>query len=106
MAIVGEQPNGQGGTKPIYRNMGSMFKNDQGKISLKIDSIPVGDGWNGWVQVFDLDGDRAMQNSGANQQQNNYQQAPQRQAPQQQAPQRQASAPAGNFDDFDDDIPF
>ncbi len=47
-------------------------------------------------------------------QQGGYQQAPQQQAPQQaqqqQAPQRQApqqpTAPAGNFDDFDDDIPF
>ncbi|MFA7554722.1 MAG: single-stranded DNA-binding protein [Spongiibacteraceae bacterium] len=45
-------------------------------------------------------------------QQNDYQQAPQqapRQAPPQQsrpAPQQQPVAPAGNFDDFDDDIPF
>ncbi|MGK0498690.1 MAG: single-strand DNA-binding protein [Oceanicoccus sp.] len=41
-------------------------------------------------------------------QQSAPQQAPQQQAPQPQAPQQQAPAqqPAGNFDDFDDDIPF
>ncbi|MEE8058184.1 MAG: single-stranded DNA-binding protein [Pseudomonadales bacterium] len=47
--------------------------------------------------------------------QNGYQQAPQQPAPQQPAPQQpapqqpapqQQAAPAGNFDDFDDDIPF
>lgn len=46
----------------------------------------------------------------AQQQQGGYQQPPRQQAPQQQAPQQQApqqqAAPAGNFDDFDDDIPF
>lgn len=53
----------------------------------------------------------------APQQQAPQQQAPQQQAPQQQAPQQQTrqpapqqapqpTAPSGNFDDFDDDIPF
>lgn len=43
------------------------------------------------------------------QQQQQQQQAPQQQQRQQQAPQQQApqpTAPSGNFDDFDDDIPF
>lgn len=42
-------------------------------------------------------------------QQGGYQQAPQQtsqQTSQQQPPMQQQSAPAGNFDDFDDDIPF
>lgn len=62
-----------------------------------------------------LDSRGGMQDGGGNNQQSAPQQrapqqaAPQQsapqQAPQQQAPQPQA-APAGNFDDFDDDIPF
>lgn len=61
-----------------------------------------------------LDSRGGMQQEGGYQNDNNYaQSAPQQRQPQpqrasqpqQQAPQ-QTSAPAGNFDDFDDDIPF
>ncbi len=86
VAIVGKRQTSEG-EKPIYQTVGSMFKNDEGKISLKIDCMPVGcPDWNGWVNVYDLDGERI-----------NQQQAPQQRQPQQ--------APV-DFDNGGEDIPF
>ena len=78
VAIVGKKADG----KPIYRNMGSMFKSDDDKFSIKIDAIPTGD-WNGWVNIFELDGEQVNQQQGLN------------------GPRATQSR-----DDFDDDIPF
>jgi single-strand DNA-binding protein len=49
---------------------------------------------------------QAPQQQQQQQQQQRQQQAPQQQAPQPPAPSGQPTAPSGNFDDFDDDIPF
>ena len=79
----------QGGQeKNRWHNMGAMFIHDDGSMSIKIDSMPVGGYWNGWVSLFDPEP---------------RQDAPQQQqAPQQGGyPQQQAPQPS-----FDDDIPF
>ncbi|MCP3680292.1 MAG: hypothetical protein GY782_08605 [Gammaproteobacteria bacterium] len=43
----------EGRDKPIYRNCGSLFQTDEGRLSIKLDMIPVGN-FNGWLQCFDL----------------------------------------------------
>ncbi len=41
----------EGREKPAYHNCGVMIMKPDGKISIKLNSIPVGD-WNGWFNVF------------------------------------------------------
>lgn len=40
-----------GNEKKRYTNMGSMFKRDDGAMSVKIDSIPVN--FSGWISFFE-----------------------------------------------------
>ena len=42
-----------GQEKTRWLTIGSMFKKDDGNITLKLDSVPVGE-FDGWVNVFDL----------------------------------------------------
>ncbi len=41
-----------GRDKPIYENCGVLIMKDDGKISLKINTMPVGD-WDGWLSCFE-----------------------------------------------------
>jgi len=41
-----------GEEKTRWVTIGALFKNDQGKTSMKIDAMPVGGEWDGWVQMF------------------------------------------------------
>lgn len=41
----------EGRDKPVYRNPGIMLVKDDGKISMKLNSIPAGS-WNGWFSLF------------------------------------------------------
>jgi len=52
VARGGEYQDREGNTKVRWINCGSMFKNSEGKVSIKIDSIPVGE-WDGWLSLFD-----------------------------------------------------
>lgn len=44
-----------GETKKRYVNVGTLFQYDDGGMALKLESIPVGGEWNGFVSFFDLD---------------------------------------------------
>lgn len=66
---------------------------DGSKISLKLESLPLGEDWNGWFNVFEKD-DQHQGQQGQQQARGNGNGAGQQQRP----------APAG--DHFDDDIPF
>ena len=90
---VGEYTDNTGATKARYLNIGKLFKRDDGSISLKIDSMPVG-AWEGWVNFSDplpRDGHGSAAGTAANRA--TYQAHQSVQAP--------PAAP-----DFDDDIPF
>jgi len=41
----------EGQDKPFYQNCGIMIVKDDNKISIKLNTVPVGD-WNGWFNVF------------------------------------------------------
>ena len=45
----------QGETKKRYTNVGTLFQYDDGGFSLKLDSVPVGDGWNGFISFYDIE---------------------------------------------------
>ena len=52
VATVGEYKNRDGDTKKRYVNVGAVFENDDGHLSLKLETIPVGPNWSGWVSFF------------------------------------------------------
>lgn len=51
-ATIGEYTNGAGETKKRYTNCGSAFTDDQGRISIKLDTVPVGPEWSGWLSLY------------------------------------------------------
>jgi len=51
VATTGEYQS-QGETKKRYVTIGKCFTDDQGRQSIKLDSIPVGPGWSGWVSLY------------------------------------------------------
>ena len=57
VATTGETPQG----KKTYQTMGYMFKDENDRVSLKIDCIPTSPNWSGWVNVYDLDTEKAKQ---------------------------------------------
>lgn len=42
----------EGKEKPNYHKVGILMEKDDGKVSIKLNSIPAGNGWNGWLQVY------------------------------------------------------
>lgn len=38
--------------------VGTMFKREDGNFSIKLDSIPVGSDFNGWISLFDFEEER------------------------------------------------
>jgi hypothetical protein len=74
----------EGNEKTRFVNIGALFTRDDGSITLKLESIPVG--FNGWINFY-----TPKPKDGEHQQ---------RERP------RRSSAPAQSSSDPDDDIPF
>ena len=49
---TGTYTDNQGQEKGRWMNVGAVFKNDQGQVSIKLEAIPTGD-WNGWISAFE-----------------------------------------------------
>ena len=97
VATIGEYTNGQGETKKRYQNVGTVFENDDGKLSLKLDAIPVGPGWSGYISFYDPKPRDGHQQSSP---------PAQREAPRNHSiPSERAKGQAPADDDFED-IPF
>ena len=47
IAKIGEYDSGDG-KKARWRQCGVVFEDESGKLSLKLDSIPIATEWNGW----------------------------------------------------------
>ena len=52
VAKVGEYEK-DGVTKHRWFTCGSVFENAQGQLSAKIDGMPTGSNWDGWLQLFE-----------------------------------------------------
>lgn len=52
VANVGEYTNRQGETKKRYLNIGAVFENDQGHMSIKLECVPLGPEWSGWANLY------------------------------------------------------
>lgn len=55
VAVTGSYTDRQGAEKKRYTTIGTLFQYDDGGLSLKLDSIPVGDGWNGFISFYDFE---------------------------------------------------
>jgi hypothetical protein len=53
VATVGTYKDRNGNEKKRYVNVGSVFTDDDGRQSLKLDSVPVGPEWSGWVSFYE-----------------------------------------------------
>lgn len=49
IAVTGEYTNANGEKKKRYQKVGSFFDKD-GNMSIKLDSVPVGN-WDGWLSI-------------------------------------------------------
>ncbi len=80
VVVVGEYEDRQTGkTKKQYRTVGAVLQNDEGRLSLKLEMVPLVN-FNGWINFYEP------------------------RDKEQKPDQRQGAAPAG--DPFDDSIPF
>jgi hypothetical protein len=66
IATVGEYKDPKtGDIKKRYAKCGSVFINDEGSISFKMDTVPVG-GWDGWINAREpFEGDKPVRQSSA-----------------------------------------
>lgn len=78
VAIVGKRKD----DKPNYVNCGVVLEKDNGKLSMKLETLPLGNQWDGWLQLFEP--------------------KPRGEKPAQAQPSDSAPPPG----DFDDDMPF
>ena len=93
VANVGEYKDPQTGEmKKRRKNVGVVFTRQDGSMSIKLDSIPVGQEWSGWLSLYPKD--------------NNQQQGQQRQQPQQQPQQQYQGYNPNQPQATGDDIPF
>ena len=63
VATTGKYTDATGQEKNRYVTICKAFQRSDGTVCLKIDSLPAGNEWNGWINLYDLDEER--QNSPA-----------------------------------------
>jgi hypothetical protein len=61
VATTGTYKDGQGAAKKRYTTVGKLFTDDQGRQSIKLDTIPVGPDWSGWLSIYPRDNNRDSQ---------------------------------------------
>lgn len=52
VATIGKYTAADGTEKKRYQNVGKLFTDSDGRISLKLDVVPCGPGWNGWLSFY------------------------------------------------------
>ena len=58
VASTGKYTDANGNEKNRYFTVGRAFLRDDKSVTIKIDAMPVGGEWNGWLNLYDLDEDR------------------------------------------------
>lgn len=68
VATVGEYQAANGAVKKRYQRCGTVFEKEDGKLSIKLDAIPAGNEWNGWLSCFEpKERDGSQQHQGSQQ---------------------------------------
>lgn len=92
VCVTGTYQDRNGQEKKRYVNVGTLFQYDDGGFALKLDTVPVGQGWNGFVSFYDIEDNRQQgAGNGGGQQARSYDEN---------KPREEFSA------DLDDEIPF
>lgn len=52
-ATIGEYTNSAGEKKKRYITVGSAFTDEQGRLSIKLDAVPVTPEWSGWLSLYE-----------------------------------------------------
>lgn len=55
VATTGKYTARDGSEKNSYTRVGTLFKRDDGSVTLKLDAVPVGQGFAGWINFYDLE---------------------------------------------------
>lgn len=50
---TGEYTAPDGSTKKRWLNVGAVFEHDGGGMSMKLETVPVGPDWSGWISFFE-----------------------------------------------------
>ena len=58
VASNGKYTDANGNEKNRYITVGRAFIRDDKSVCIKLDSVPVGGDFNGWLNLYDLDEDR------------------------------------------------
>lgn len=58
VAVTGTYTDRNGAEKKRYTNVGTLFQYDDGGLALKLDSVPVGEGWNGFISFYEIEDKR------------------------------------------------
>jgi hypothetical protein len=53
VATIGKYTDKQGNEKKRYVTVGSVFSDDQGRMSLKLDAVPCSPEWSGWISFYE-----------------------------------------------------
>lgn len=53
MFSTGEYTNKEGETKKSWTKAGAVFKNENNRVSIKFEAIPVDPEWSGWMSIFE-----------------------------------------------------
>ena len=53
VATIGKYKDAQGNEKKRYTNIGKAFTNEDGNMSIKLDTVPVGPEWSGWISLYE-----------------------------------------------------
>lgn len=51
-AVGSYEKNGE--QKKRYANLGSAFTDEEGRVSIKLDTVPCSPDWNGWLTLFPI----------------------------------------------------
>lgn len=63
VAAVDIYQNKNGEQKKRYTNCGTLMIKPDGRIAIKLDSIPVSPKWDGWLNCYEKNGNRKNNNS-------------------------------------------
>lgn len=58
VATIGKYTDHQGNEKKRYQNVGAAFEDDKGRLSIKLDTIPITPDWSGWLACYEPDRER------------------------------------------------
>jgi hypothetical protein len=53
VATVGKYTAKDGTEKKRYLTVGAVFESDEGKLSLKLEGVPVSPDWSGWISFYE-----------------------------------------------------